>query len=78
MAELTGVTVKKSYTVPTFQLYQNGTKIGNDLQDARKKDELEELIKMFSSFSLTLNEKENSERIQSKIAKSNPKTCSLL
>ena len=42
VAELTGVTVKKSYSVPTFQLYQNGIKIGNDLFGAQKKDELEE------------------------------------
>lgn len=43
--------INKGYTVPTFQLYKNGIKIGDDLQRADKKPELENLIKQFSSFS---------------------------
>ena len=56
LAEKTGVIVKEGYYVPTFQLYKNGIKIGDDLQRADKKTELEEMIKKYSSCLTSLSE----------------------
>lgn len=77
LAEKTGVIVDKGYTVPTFQLYKNGIKIGDDLQRAYKKVELEELIKKFSSFSNILTEPHNKVRITESKRTTNKKsnTC---